>query len=165
MSHTHAVITRLGAVAFFGLLGLGACTAEPPPEPPKFEDTDACTLLRGEEVFEADDRSAQSTIGTTKNNCSWTSSGTEVDVDLVRKPFAQESERLMTNGGYGAVINDRPMTRRCADASGLVTCEGVVEVRDGQLITIKVIRRHPDLNAIGQLTQELALKALERLPK
>ncbi|MDX8033531.1 hypothetical protein SK803_25205 [Lentzea sp. BCCO 10_0856] len=148
------------------LLALTACATTPPaPEPPKFENTDACTLLRGDEVFEAEDRSTQTTIGKTKRDCAWTSSATQVDVNLLLKPFAEESDRLMTNGGYGAVIGDRPMTRRCADASGLVTCEGVVEVREGQLITIKVVRRHHDLNFIGQLTQELALKALERLPK
>ncbi len=149
-----------------GLLGLGACTTEQPaPEPPKFENTDACTLLRGEEVFEVDDRSASTTIGKTKRDCTWASSRTEVVVNLLLKPFAEESDRLITNGGYGAVIGDRPMTRTCKDASGLVTCEGVVEVRDGQLITIKVVRRHDDPNVIGQLTQELALKAMERLPK
>ncbi|WP_089914481.1 hypothetical protein [Lentzea albida] len=160
------MIRRLGAAAILGLLGLGACSAEQPrPEPPGFETADACSLLRGDEVFEVDDRSARSAIGSTVRDCDWTSSRTQVELDLVLKPFAEESERLMVNGGYGAVINDRPMTRRCADASGLVTCEGVVEVRDGQLIEIEVVRRHPDPDAIGQLTQELTLKALERLPK
>ena len=85
-------------------------------------------------------------------------------MELLLKPFSEESERLLTTGGHGAVVNDRPMTRKCADASGLVTCQGVVEVRNGRLITIRVVRRD-DVDVIGRLTQELTLKAVERLPR
>lgn len=51
------------------------------------------------------------------------------------------------------------------DASGEVTCDAVVEVRDGQLIGLKVLQRSHDLNVVGQVTQGLAAKAMERLPK
>ena len=78
--------------------------------------------------------------------------------------YADASQPLLSDGGYGAVINDRPMARRCTDAAGTVTCEGVVEVRDGQLIGLKVVQRSHDPNAVGQVAQGLALKALERLP-
>lgn len=164
MSHTFAVITRLGAAAVFGLLGLGACTAEPPaPEPPKFTDTDPCTLLRPAEIV--DDPREGSDTGTADGSCRWNYGGTTVVVKLLAKPFSEESERLTADGGYGAVVGDRPMTRKCADAAGTVTCEAVVEVRDSQLLWLTVARKHTDPNAIGQLTQGLALKALERLPK
>jgi len=72
---------------------------------------------------------------------------------------------LQSDGGYGAVVNDHRMTRRCTDASGTVTCDSVVEARDSQLIGLKVVQRSHDANVVGQVLQGLAAKALERLPK
>jgi len=88
-------------------------------------------------------------------------SDTTVTVTLLESTFEQESEPLLTDGGYGAVVEDRPMTRRCADS----TCDAVVNVRDGDLLGLKVVKAGEDVNVLGQTTQGLALKALERLPK
>jgi hypothetical protein len=134
-----------------------ACTAEP--APPKFEDTDACTLLKS---GDAGDLS-----GTAKSPraCDFTFGSLTVRLTLRPEKFADASQPLQSDGGYGAVVNDHPMTRRCTDASGVVTCDAVVEVRDGQVIGLKVVQRSSDVNAVGQVTQGLASKALERLPR
>ncbi|MGW4206543.1 hypothetical protein ACWEIJ_01025 [Lentzea sp. NPDC004789] len=134
-----------------------ACTTEP--SPPKFEDTDACALLKS---GDAGDLS-----GTAKSSraCDFTFDSLTVRLTLRPEKFADASQSLQSDGGYGAVVNDHPMTRRCTDTSGVVTCDAVVEVRDGQVIGLKVVQRSPDVNAVGQVTQGLASKALERLPK
>ncbi|MFI6097240.1 hypothetical protein ACIA8G_16875 [Lentzea sp. NPDC051213] len=141
------------------LLGaLAACTAEQP-APPKFDAVDACTLLASGD--------AGNLKGTAKADraCDFTFDSLTARVTLLTSTYEDASKPLQADGGYGAVIGDRPMTRRCADASGEVTCDAVVEVRAGQLIGLKVVQRSHDPNALGQVTQGLAAKALERLPK
>jgi hypothetical protein len=139
-------------------VALTACAAEQP-APPKFEDTDACTLLKSGD--------AGNLSGTAKGEraCDFTFDALTVRLTLRREKFADAAQPLQSDGGYGAVVDDHPMTRRCTDASGVVTCDAVVEVRDGQVIGLKVVQRSPDVNAVGQVTQGLASKALERLPK
>ncbi|WP_112269141.1 hypothetical protein [Lentzea terrae] len=140
------------------LVVLTACTAEQPAAP-KFEDADVCALLQSGD--------AGSLKGTAKSSraCDFTFDSLTVRLTLRTEKFADASQPLQSDGGYGAVVNDHPMTRRCTDASGTVTCDAVVEVRDGQLIGLKVVQRSHDANAVGQVTQGLASKALERLPK
>lgn len=148
------VIRYLGLVA---LVALTACTAEQ--KPPQFTDADSCALLQSGD--------AGNLTGTAKSSqaCDFTFDSLTVRLTLRTEKFADASQSLQSDGGYGAVVNDRPMTRRCTDASGTVTCDAVVEVRDGQLIGLKVVQRSHDANAVGQVTQGLAGKALERLPK
>ena len=140
------------------LLALTACATEKP-APPKFEDTDPCTLLQS-----GDAGNLAGTPSKGERACDFTFDSLTVRVTLRAEKYADASQRLQADGGYGAVILDRPMTRRCTDASGLVTCEGVLEVRDGQLIGLTVVQRSHDLNVVGQVTQGLTRKALERLP-
>ena len=148
------MIRYLGLVA---LVALTACTAEQ--KPPQFTDTDSCALLQSGD--------AGSLKGTAKSSqaCDFTFDSLTVRLTLRTEKFADASQPLQSDGGYGAVVNDHPMTRRCTDASGTVTCDAVVEVRDGQLIGLKVVQRSHDANAVGQVTQGLAAKAMERLPK
>lgn len=148
------VIRYLGLVA---LVALTACTAE---KPPQFTDTDVCTLLQS-----GDAGNLKGTPSQSSRACDFTFDSLTVRLTLRTEKFADASQPLQSDGGYGAVINDRPMTRRCTDASGVVTCDAVVEVRDGQLIGLKVVQRSHDANAVGQVTQGLAAKALDRLPK
>lgn len=138
------------------LVALAACGTE---QPPKFEDTDACVLLKSGD--------AGGLTSTTKGEraCDFMFDSLTVRLTLRTEKFADASQPLLSDGGYGAVVNDHPMTRRCTDLSGTVTCEGIVEARDGQLIGLEVVQRSHDANAVGQVTQGLAAKALERLPK
>lgn len=136
---------------------LTACAAE---QPPKFEDTDTCSLLQSGDAGTLSGAPSKS-----ERACDFTFDSLTVRLTLRTEKFADASQPLQSDGGYGAVVNDHPMTRRCTDASGVVTCDAVVEVRDGQLIGLKVVQRSHDANAVGQVTQGLAAKALERLPK
>jgi hypothetical protein len=151
-------------IRYWGLVvvfALTACTVAPQqPAPPKFEDTDPCTLLQS---GDAGNLSGAPSKG--ERACDFTFDSLKAHLTLLTEKYADASQRLQSDGGYGAVIEDRPMTRRCTDASGVVTCESVVEVRDGQLIGLTVIQRNRDLNVVGQTTQGLARQALERLPK
>ncbi|MFS8096436.1 hypothetical protein LFM09_04785 [Lentzea alba] len=141
------------------LLGvLTACTAAPPPAP-KFADLDACVLLAS-----GDAGSLKSTAKADRA-CDYTFDSLTVRLTLVTSSYNDAAKPLQDDGGYGAVINDRAMTRRCTDASGEVTCDAVVEVRDGQVLGLKVVQRSHDPNVVGQVTQGLAAKALERLPR
>lgn len=136
---------------------LAACTAE---QPPQFSSTDACTLLQSGDAGNLSGKPAKG-----DRACDYTFDSLTVRLTLRTEKFADASAPLQSDGGYGAVVNDHPMTRRCTDASGVVTCDAVVEVRDGQLVGLKVVQRSHDANAVGQVTQGLASKALERLPK
>jgi hypothetical protein len=150
------VIRYLSALA---LLALTACTAQQPAAP-KFEDTDACALLQS-----GDAGQLKGTPAKAGRACDYTFDSLTVKLTLLTEKYADASAPLQSDGGYGAVVNDHPMTRRCTDASGEVTCDAVVEARDSQLVGLKVVQRSHDANAVGQVTQGLAAKALERLPK
>ena len=139
------------------MVALTACAAEQP-VPPKFEDTDPCTLLA------SGDAGNLTAASKGKRACDFTFDSLTVRLVLRTEKFADASQKLLSNGGYGAVVNDHPMTRRCTGASGTVTCEGLVESRDGQLIGLTVVQRSNDSNMVGQTTQGLAAKALGRLP-
>jgi len=152
------MIARLSTVA--ALVALTACSSPQQPAPPKFEDTDACTLLAS-----GDAGNLNGTPQRGERACDYTFDSLTVKLTLLTEKFADASKPLQSDGGYGAVVGDSPMTRRCADAAGTVTCDAVVEVRDGQLVGLKVVQRSHDANVVGQVTQGLALKALERLPK
>lgn len=141
------------------LLGvLTACTAAPPPAP-EFGSLDPCALLAS-----GDAGNLKSTARADRA-CDFTFDSLTVRLTLVTSSFEDAAKPLQDDGGYGAVINDRSMVRRCKDASGEVTCDAVVEVRDGQVLGLKVVQRSHDQNVVGQVTQGLAAKALERLPK
>ncbi|MET8760837.1 hypothetical protein [Lentzea sp. NPDC004782] len=141
------------------LVALTACAAEQP-APPTFENADVCALLHS-----GDAGNLSGTPAKGERACDFTFDALTVRVTLRPEKFADASQPLQSDGGYGAVVDDHPMTRRCTDASGVVTCDAVVEVRDGQVIGLKVVQRSPDVNAVGQVTQGLASKALERLPR
>ncbi|KJK49003.1 hypothetical protein UK23_15380 [Lentzea aerocolonigenes] len=144
---------------YLGVLALAllaACTAEK--QPPKFSDTDACTLLQT-----GDAGNLSGTPAKGSQACDYTFDSLTVRLSLRTEKYADAAGSLGSDA-YGAVVETHPMTRRCADASGTVTCDAVVEVRDGQLIGLKVVQRNPDPNVVGQVTQGLAAKALERLP-
>lgn len=140
------------------LFALTACTTEQPAAP-KFENVDPCTLLAS-----GDAGALSGTPAKSERACDYPFDSVAVQLKLESGKFADASQKLLAAGGYGAVVNDHPMTRRCDDTSGEVTCDAVVEVRDGQLIRLRVVQRSHDPNAVGQVSQGLAAKALERLP-
>lgn len=144
---------RLAAVLALGVLA--GCGAEPPPAP-KFTDIDACTLLQSGDAGALTGAPAKG-----ERSCTFAFGETAVTLTLLAEKFEHVSEPLLANGGYGAVVEDRPMTRRCAGS----TCDAVLDVRDGAVLGLKVAKRGEDVNVLGQTTQGLALKALERLPK
>ncbi|KOV81962.1 hypothetical protein [Nocardia sp. NRRL S-836] len=135
------------------VLLLSACGGDP--APPKFTDTDPCTLLRGGDAGEL------TSTAKGERECTFAFGSTTVTLKLLEAKFEQESARLQTGGGYGAVVEDRPMTRRCASSA----CEAVVQVREGELLGLSVTKQGEDDNVLGQTTQGLALKALQRLPR
>ncbi len=146
----------IGPVLLLG--ALTACTSGQTAAP-KFEDTDPCTLLASGDAGQLSGAPAKA-----GRACDYPFDSLTVQLTVRTEKFADASAPLLSGGGYGAVVNDRPMTRHCTDTSGEVTCDAVVEVRDGQLIGLKVVQRSHDLNAVGQVAQGLAAKALERLP-
>ncbi|ANZ37905.1 hypothetical protein BBK82_19425 [Lentzea guizhouensis] len=135
------------------VLLLSACSGEP--APPKFVDTDPCTLLQSGDAGPLDSTARAG------RECTYAFGSTTVTLELREGQFDDESARLQAGGGYGAVVEDRPMTRRCASSA----CEAVVQVREGELLGLTVTKQGEDDNVLGQTTQGLALKALERLPK
>ncbi|MFJ8964086.1 hypothetical protein ACIRG5_32315 [Lentzea sp. NPDC102401] len=149
------------------LLALTACsTAQPPAH--EFEDTDPCSLLQSGDAGQMNGSPTR-----TDRSCDYPFDSLTVRLTLLSAKFADESQKLLSDGGHGAVIDggqpgesdDRPLTSKCVDASGEVTCDAVVEVRDGQLVGLKVLQRSHDLNVVGQVTQGLAAKAMGRLPR
>lgn len=142
------------------LLALTACSTPQQPSAPKFEDTDPCSLLRS-----GDAGSLNGTPTKTERACDYPFQSLTVRLTLLTAKYADESQKLLSDGGYGGVVEDRPLARKCAESSDEVTCDAVVEVREGQLIGLKVLQRSHDLNVVGQVTQGLAAKAIERLPK
>ncbi|SFR10394.1 hypothetical protein SAMN04488564_103390 [Lentzea waywayandensis] len=149
------------------LLALTAC-ATTSPTAPKFEDTDPCSLLASGDAGQLSGSPAR-----TGRSCHFPFDSLTVRLTMLSAKYADESQKLLSGGGYGGVVDggqegerdDRPLTSKCVDSSGEVTCDAVVEVRDGQLIGLKVLQRSHDLNVVGQVTQGLAARALERLPK
>lgn len=143
------------------LLGvLAACSSSPEPAPaPAFLDSDPCSLLKDGDAGRLDGSPAAD-----GQACDYRFDSVTVRLTLREGKFADASSPLLADGGYGAVVEDHAMTRRCEDASGEVTCDGVVEVSDGKLIELKVVQRSHDPNYVGQVAQGLAGKALERLP-
>ncbi|WP_439661596.1 hypothetical protein ACSHWB_08845 [Lentzea sp. HUAS TT2] len=147
------------------LVALAACSA---PEEPAFTKADPCTLLASGDAGQMNGSPTR-----TDRSCDYPFDSLTVRLTLLSAKYADESQKLLSDGGYGGVVDggqpgesdDRPLTSRCTDASGEVTCDAVLEVRDGQLVGLKVLQRSHDLNAVGQVTQGLAAKALERLPK
>ncbi len=135
------------------VLLLTACGGEP--ATPKFTDTDPCTLLRSGDAGEL------TSTARGQRECTFAFGSTTVTLKLQEAEFDAESARLQANGGYGAVVEDRPMTRRCASSA----CEAVVQVREGELLGLAVTKQGEDDNVLGQTTQGLALKALERVPR
>ncbi|MGW6447049.1 hypothetical protein [Lentzea sp. NPDC055074] len=142
------------------LLALAACSAPQQPSTPKFEDTDPCSLLQS-----GDAGSLNGTPNRSDKACDYPFQSLTVRLTLLTAKYADESQELLADGGYGGVVGDRPLTRKCVDVSGEVTCDAVVEAKDGQLVGLKVLQRNHDLNVVGQVTQGLAAKAVERLPK
>ncbi|SDF92852.1 hypothetical protein SAMN05216553_104222 [Lentzea fradiae] len=142
------------------LLGaLAACSSPEPPPPPAYLDTDVCTLLQ-----DGDAGRLSGSPTAAERACEFKFESVTVRLTLREGKFADASAPLLADGGYGAVIEERPMTRRCESSSGEVTCEAVVEVSDGKLIELRVVQRGQDPNHVGQVAQGLAGKALERLP-
>ena len=141
------------------LVTLAACSA-PERQAPAFADTDPCALLQSGDAGQLNGTPAKG-----ERQCDYPFGALTVRLKLVSAEYADESQKLLADGGYGGVINDRPLTRKCVDSAGEVTCDAVVEARDGELIGLTVLQRSHDLNAVGQATQALAAKALERLPK
>lgn len=147
------------------LVALAACSA---PEEPAFTAVDPCTLLTSGDAGQLNGTPAR-----TDRSCDFSFDSLTVRLTLLSAKFADESQKLLSDGGYGGVIDggregesdDRPLTSKCADSSGEVTCDAVTEVRDGQLIRLKVVQRSHDPNVVGQVTQGLAAKAMDRLPK
>ncbi|MFJ5990977.1 hypothetical protein [Lentzea sp. NPDC092896] len=149
------------------LLALTACSTGQP-SGPKFEDADPCALLASGDAGQLSGSPTR-----TDRSCDFPFDSLTVRLTLLSAKYADESQKLLSDGGYGGVIDggqvgesdDRPVTSKCVDSSGEVTCDAVVEVRDGQLIGLKVLQRSHDLNVVGQVTQGLAAKAFGRLPK
>ncbi|MEV6242381.1 hypothetical protein [Lentzea sp. NPDC051838] len=146
------MIRYLWPVAVVALASCSSPAPQPQPQP-----TDVCALLRSGD--------AGNLTGASKDaqSCDYTFDTLTVRLSLRAEKYADAAIALGPDA-YGAVVETHPMTRRCADASGIVTCDSVVEVRDGQLIGLKVVQRNHDVNLVGQTTQGLAARALERLP-
>ena len=88
----------------------------------------------------------------------------------VRHPYPASAEHMWRRDGlYDIVVvlgyNDRPRIAGRGSAVFLHVAEVVERHRDGQLVGLTVVQRSHDANVVGQVTQGLAAKALERLPK
>lgn len=147
------------------LLALTACSTGP--SAPDFADVDPCSLLK-----DGDAGGLSGTPAKSGRACDFEFDSLTAKLTLLDAAYADESQKLLSNGGHGGVIaggegesNNRPLTSKCADASGEVTCDAVLEVRDRQLVGLKVVQRSNDPNEVGQVVQGLAAKAFERLPK
>ncbi|MCR3746089.1 hypothetical protein [Lentzea californiensis] len=142
------------------LVALAACSAPQEPKAPAFTEVDPCTLLASGDAGQMNGSPTR-----TDRSCDFPFDSLTVRLTLLSAKYADESQKLLSDGGYGGVVGDRPLTRKCVDSSSEVTCDAVLEVKDGQVIGLKVLQRNHDLNLVGQVTQGLAAKALERLPK
>jgi hypothetical protein len=147
------------------LSALAACSNSQ--KPSGFTGTDPCTLLASGDAGQLKGAPARS-----GRTCDFAFESLTARLTLLEAAFADESQGLLSNGGHGGVIaggegesNNRPLTRRCSDASGEVTCEAVLEVRERQLIRLEVVQRGTDPNTTGQVVQDLAADAFSRLPK
>ncbi|MEV6713994.1 hypothetical protein AB0M48_18380 [Lentzea sp. NPDC051208] len=142
------------------LVALAACSAPEEPKAPAFTEVDPCSLLQSGDAGQMNGSPTR-----TERTCDYPFDSLTVRLTLLSANYADESQKLLSDGGYGGVVDDRPLTRKCVDSSGEVTCDAVVEAKEGQLIGLKVLQRSHDLNVVGQVTQGLAAKAVERLPK
>ncbi|GLY52801.1 hypothetical protein [Lentzea sp. NBRC 102530] len=147
------------------LLALAACSTGP--SAPEFRTVDPCTVLADGDAGSLDGTPARS-----GQTCDFTFDSLTAKLTLVEAAFADESGGLLKDGGYGSAIaggpgesNNRPLTTRCKDSSGVVTCDAVLEVRERQLVRFQVVQRSTDRNAVGHVVQGLAVRAFERLPK
>lgn len=146
------------------LVTLAACSSTG--GEPAFAEVDPCSLLRS-----GDAGGLNGTPARSDRVCDYRFDSLTVELTLLEAAFADESQGLLSGGGYGGVIaggegesNNRPLTRRCAESSGEVRCDAVLEVRERQLVRFEVVQRGTDPNAVGQVVQGLAAKAFERLP-
>ncbi|MFD4674853.1 hypothetical protein ACFWNN_34370 [Lentzea sp. NPDC058450] len=147
------------------LLALAACSTGP--STPKFADADPCALLK-----DGDAGGLTGTPAKSGQACDFTFDSLTAKLTLVEAAYADESGKLLSDGGYGGVVaggpgesNNRPLSTRCKDSAGVVTCDAVLEVRERQLVTFQVVQRGKDRNEVGHAVQALAAKAFERLPK
>ncbi|WP_394615626.1 hypothetical protein JNUCC0626_38750 [Lentzea sp. JNUCC 0626] len=144
------------------LLVLAACSTAP-----TFADADPCALLK-----DGDAGALKGTPAKSGQSCDFQFDSLTAKLTLVEAAYADESGPLLSDGGFGRVIaggeaesNNRPLTTRCKDSAGVVTCDAVLEVRERQLVRFQVVQRDDDRNAVGQVLQGLAAKVFERLPK
>ncbi|MGI5504779.1 hypothetical protein [Lentzea sp. CA-135723] len=147
------------------LLALTACSTGP--SGPAFTTVDPCSLLE-----DGDAGSLTGTPARSGQTCDFQFDSLTAKLTLVEGAFADESGKLLSDGGFGGAIaggegesNNRPLSTRCKDSAGVVTCDAVLEVRDKQLVRFQVVKRDKDRNAVGQVVQGFAAKAFERLPK
>ncbi|MFD5829437.1 hypothetical protein [Lentzea sp. NPDC060358] len=145
------------------LVVLAACSA--PDAGKSITSADPCSVLE-----DGDAGTLEGTPARSGQTCDYAFDGLTAKLTLREGVFADESQKLLAEGGSGGVIaggvgdsNNRPVTTRCADSSGEVTCDAVLEVRERQLVTFQVVQRSNDRNMVGQVVQGLAAKAYERL--
>ncbi|MET9231963.1 hypothetical protein [Lentzea sp. NPDC003310] len=147
------------------LLALAACSTGP--SAPAFGTVDPCSLLA-----DGDAGSLSGTPARSGQTCDFTFDSLTAKLTLREAVYEDEAQKLLSSGGYGGAIaggegesNNRPLTTRCTDSAGVVTCDTVLEVRARQLVAFQVVQRSTDPNTVGQVVQGLAAKAFERLPK
>ncbi|HEX7305545.1 hypothetical protein [Lentzea sp.] len=145
------------------LVVLAACSA--PDSGKSFVATDPCSVLK-----DGDAGALKGTPARSGQACDFEFDGLTAKLTLREAAFADESKELLADGGSGGVIaggvgdsNNRPVTTRCKDSAGEVTCDAVLEVRERQLVNLQVVQRSNDRNMVGQVVQGLAAKAYERL--
>ena len=95
------------------LLALTACSTGQSPAP-KFEGTDPCTLLASGDAGQLSGSPTR-----TDRSCDFPFESLTVRLTLLSAKFSDESQKLLSDGGYGGVIDggqagesdDRPLTK------------------------------------------------------